>query len=315
MFMESNDSLPRVCIIGGANVDVIGIPEGSFIPRDSNPGRVSISCGGVGRNIAENLSNLGIPVSLITVLGDDPNGKLIMNQSDLSGINMDGSIVIKNGSTSVYLAILDEKGDMLSAVSCMDIYEEMTPDHLEKQRSIIDGSDLCLIDTNLPRHIIEYILKSFTPGAFMLDTVSSSKAIRASRVLGHFHIIKPNRIEAEVLWGKPIKNTDDAFEACRYFISLGISKVFITLGKDGVCFSDGNTYGHFAPPPSLITNATGAGDAFSAALAYCCLKGYGLEYTARFASAAAAITLAYEKTICPDLCVNNINRIIKEWKD
>jgi len=313
--MESNDSLHKVCIIGGANVDIIGIPYSSFTPRDSNPGKVSISCGGVGRNIAENLSHLGIATSLITILGDDPHGELILNQSAAAGINMEGSIIMNNHSTSVYLAILDEKGDMLSAVSHMDIYEEMAPEHLEKQRGIIDSCDLCLLDTNLPQHIIEYIVTSFTPGAFMLDTVSSNKALRASRVLGHFHTIKPNRVEAEALWGKPIKNMEDAFEACRYFIALGIRQVFITLGQDGVCFSNGKVFGHFTPPPSPIVNATGAGDAFSAALAYCYIQGYDLEYTAKFASAAAAITLAHEKTICPNLCVDNINRLIKEWKD
>lgn len=315
IFLESNDSLHKVCIIGGANVDIIGIPDSRFTPRDSNPGRVSISCGGVGRNIAENLSHLGIATSLITFLGDDHNGKLILDQSALSDINMEGSTIMSNQSTSVYLAILDENGDMLSAVSHMDIYDKITPVHLEKQRRIIDSCDLCLLDTNLPQHIIEYILTSFTPGAFMLDTVSSSKALRAGHVLGHFHTIKPNRVEAEVLWGKPIRSMDDAFEACRFFISLGISQVFITLGQDGVCFGNGKVYGHFAPPPSPIVNATGAGDAFSAALAYCYLKGYPIEYTARFASAAAAITLAHEKTICPSLCVDSINCIIKEWKN
>jgi pseudouridine kinase len=314
MFVGNNDFSPNVCIIGGANVDIIGIPEGSFTPRDSNPGRVSISCGGVGRNIAENLSHLGITTSFITALGDDLNGELILNQSAISGINMEGSIIISNHSTSVYLAILDENRDMLSAVSHMDIYEKMTPVHLEKQRGIIDSCDLCLLDTNLPKYIIEYILESFTPGAFMLDTVSSSKALRASQVLGHFHTIKPNRVEAEALWGKPIRSMEEAFEACRFFISLGIRQVFITLGQNGVCFSNGSIYGHFISPPSPIANATGAGDAFSAALAYCYLKGYTLENAARFASAAATITLAYEKTICPNLCVDSINRIIKEWK-
>lgn len=312
--MKDDNFSPTVCVIGGANIDIIGIPKGSFTPRDSNPGRVSISCGGVGRNIAENLSLLGIKTSFITALGDDMYGKLILNQSDVSGINMEGSMIIENQSTSVYLAILDENKDMLSAVSHMDIYDEFTPAHLEKQRRIIDGCDLCLLDTNLSQNIIEYIVESFTPGAFMLDTVSSSKALRASRVLGRFHTIKPNRVEAEALWGKPIISVEDAFEACKFFISLGTRQVFLTLGENGVCYSNGRICGHFTPPPSPIANATGAGDAFNAALAYCYLKGYTLENTARFASAAATLTLAYEKTICPNLGVESINRIIKEWK-
>ena len=56
-----------VAIVGGANVDIQGFPYNSLIYRDSNPGKVEFSLGGVGRNIGENLTRLGIPVKLISV--------------------------------------------------------------------------------------------------------------------------------------------------------------------------------------------------------------------------------------------------------
>ncbi len=312
--MKSNTFSPKVCVIGGANIDIIGIPNGSFIMKDSNPGIISMSCGGVGRNIAENISLLGVQTHLITALGNDMYGELILKQSSSSGINMEGTFIIDNCNTSVYLAILDKDKDMITAISHMDIYGEVTSDHLESQRQLIDSCDICLLDTNLPRHIIEYIVKSFAPGVFMLDTVSSRKALRAKSVLGHFHTIKPNKVEAEALWGKPVQTIADAHEACSYFISLGIKQVFITLGQNGVYYSNGQVSGHFVPPPSPVANATGAGDAFSAALAYCHINAYSIDKAAIFASAAASLALSHKKTICPELCVDNINRIIKEWK-
>ncbi|MEI8181049.1 PfkB family carbohydrate kinase, partial [Aestuariivirga sp.] len=66
--------MPRVIVIGGANVDIKGRSRGSFVAGTSNPGEVTVSAGGVGRNIAENLARLGISVSLVTALGQDANG-------------------------------------------------------------------------------------------------------------------------------------------------------------------------------------------------------------------------------------------------
>ncbi|MCA3574619.1 MAG: carbohydrate kinase, partial [Aestuariivirga sp.] len=63
--------MARVIVIGGANVDIKGRSSGPFVQGTSNPGEVTVSAGGVGRNIAENLSRLGVSVSLFTALGDD----------------------------------------------------------------------------------------------------------------------------------------------------------------------------------------------------------------------------------------------------
>ena len=49
----------RICVIGGANADIIATSFGVFVPNDSNPGSVRLTAGGVGRNIAHNLALLG----------------------------------------------------------------------------------------------------------------------------------------------------------------------------------------------------------------------------------------------------------------
>ena len=57
-----------VTIVGGANLDITGAPFAALIDRDSNPGLVTAAPGGVGRNIAENLARLGVPVKLLTAV-------------------------------------------------------------------------------------------------------------------------------------------------------------------------------------------------------------------------------------------------------
>ena len=59
--MSNEKNLPYAVVCGGVNID---IGAHSFAPlrdRDSNPGRVELSLGGVGRNIAHNMRLLGVP--------------------------------------------------------------------------------------------------------------------------------------------------------------------------------------------------------------------------------------------------------------
>ena len=62
-------SVKPITVIGGANVDLCGSAIGPVVPKDSNPGRVRMTAGGVGRNIAESLARLGLPVRLICAPG------------------------------------------------------------------------------------------------------------------------------------------------------------------------------------------------------------------------------------------------------
>ena len=77
-----------ICVVGGANVDIFLSPYKKLKLRDSNPGQLRISCGGVGRNIAENLARLGNDVKLLTVLGNDGNAELIKSNAKQCGIDL-----------------------------------------------------------------------------------------------------------------------------------------------------------------------------------------------------------------------------------
>ena len=89
-----------IAIVGGANMDIQGFPYEKFIPRDSNPGKIKVSLGGVGRNIGENLVKLGIETRLLSVIGDDPYGYAILKEAKLIGLDMRDTLVLKGESTS-----------------------------------------------------------------------------------------------------------------------------------------------------------------------------------------------------------------------
>lgn len=301
-----------VSIVGGTNIDIQGIPFNKLIPKDSNMGEVKISLGGVGRNIGENLVKLGVNTKLISVLGDDPYGIRILDDSKSKGLDMDDSLILEGEDTSIYLSILDESHDMALALSSMEIYNKMTVEFIKTKNHIIENSMICIIDTNIPIDVIEYILLNNRKTIFMLDTVSTSKAKKVKDFIGYFHTIKPNRLEAEVLTGMTIQDNKDLKKAAEYFFEKGVKRVFITLGAKGVYYNDGTTEGLLDNPKINIVNATGAGDAFVAALAYSYLSDMKIDDAVRFAQAASIVALSHEDTINPNMSIENINLKMKE---
>ena len=80
----------KVCVIGGANIDITATSRSQFVARDSNPGTVRLSFGGVGRNIAHNLTLLGDSVYFVTRFGGDAFGQML--QVSCREIGMDISL-------------------------------------------------------------------------------------------------------------------------------------------------------------------------------------------------------------------------------
>ncbi len=303
---------PYVTVIGGANMDIQGFPKENLIPGDSNIGTVKMSLGGVGRNISENLVRLGIETKLISVLGDDVYGSKILEESGIIGLDMSDCLILKGESTSTYLAVLDETHDMSVAISSMDIYERMTVDFIEEKKYVIDNSKLCILDTNIPKNVIEYLLNNHKNTDFFLDTVSTAKAKRVKSLIGNIHTLKSNKIEIEAITGIQINNDNDLKMNCEYLLNMGVKKIFITLGKDGVFYCDDSTMESIKAKNIKPVNATGAGDAFMAALIYCYLNDIPIDESARIATAASVVALSHENTINPTISIENIYLKLEE---
>lgn len=301
-----------ISVVGGANIDMQGFPNDRLVFHDSNPGKIKISLGGVGRNIAENLVKLGVNTKLISVVGADPYGLKILEEAKSIGLDMEDSLVMKGEATSIYLSMLDESGDMVAAISYMDIYEKLTVDFIKQKMNVIQNSKLCIIDTNIPSEVIEYILMNNNDIDFFLDTVSTAKAKKVKDLIGYFHTIKPNKIEAELLTGIAIKNEDDLKRASEHFLQKGVKRVFISLGDNGVFYNDGYNMNHMKTPKAKVVNSTGAGDAFMAALAYGHFHGMNIDEMTKMAIAASLIAISHEDTINPCMSIESIKLMMKE---
>lgn len=289
-----------IVVLGAVNIDIGGYPDEAPIAYDSNPGGVSISYGGVGRNIAHNIRLLDLSVKFITAFGDDSHATGLTEHLSSLGIDISDSLRTVNASTSTYLFITDEKGDMKLAVSDMRIYDSLTPDYLAGKMDCINQASALILDANLSAEAVAYAVRHCTVPVFA-DPVSCKKAKKLLPVLSGLHTVCPNRLEAEVLSGISIQTDADIRKAASCLLSKGIRRVFLTLGSKGLYCTDGSEECFLPPLPSKLVNATGAGDAFTASLAYSYNAGFSLSETARFGLAAAAIAVESKDTINPEL--------------
>lgn len=288
----------RVVVVGGANTDVVGASFKELRARDSNPGRIRTSAGGVGRNVAENLARLGVKVDLVTAFGDDEAGRALRSSCRVRGIGVAASIVATDLPTAHYLAVLDENHDMAVAVNDMRVLDRLTAEALADpdRLMLLLAADLVVADANLSAEALE-LLAGIVRAPILLEPVSAAKAPRAARVLSRLASVTPNVLEAVALLGHEVVGPGGALEAARELVEIGVRAAFVTCGADGTAWADANGSGTLAAPPVEVANASGAGDAFCAGVAYALLAGAGARDAARIGTALAAFALTDEDTV------------------
>ncbi len=287
-------------VVGGANVDIGGRSASALVPGDSNPGRVRLSLGGVGRNIAHDLSLLGADVRMLTALGEDLYGQKLFQACTEAGIDMSAALRLHDQRTSTYLYIARPDGEMELAVSDMDICAKITPEYLASHYALLQNARVIVCDANIPAESLHYLATHFTAPIFC-DPVSTAKAERLRPILGRLHTLKPNRLEAELLSGVGIETRADAEAAARVLLDRGLRRVVISMGSAGCCAATREETLWLPNLPAQMVNTTGCGDAFMAALVWAYLQDLDLEESLRAALAAAAITLESAETISPEL--------------
>jgi pseudouridine kinase len=258
---------------------------------------------------------MGVDTRLISVIGDDAYGAKILEEARQTGLNMQDTLILRGEQTSTYLSILDHAMDMVLAINQMDIMDRMTLDFVKSKRHVIQNAALCILDTNLPVGVLEYVLNTFRNTVFFLDTVSTAKARKAQELVGRFHTIKPNQLEAEILSGISIRDEADLERAVRILCGKGVQNVFISLGEEGIFYGNGEVFRRLRTPKAKIANATGAGDAATAGLAFGYLRAESIDEMAKLAMAASIIALASESTINPAMSEALLYSKVKELND
>ena len=279
----------KICVIGGANVDITATTLNAFIPNDSNPGTIRLSSGGVSRNIAHNLALLGDEVTFLTIFGGDTFGWFTADGCRKAGFDISLCDTAPVGTRSVFLCINNVDGEMIGGVSDMNTVTGVTPEWLEQKLQKVEDVDVYVADTNLPVDTLAYLIDHVDKPLYV-DAVSKAKAPKIIAALKHskrkkIHTVKCNLMEAETLLNQK-----------------GIGRFFVSLGADGLDVIVGKKKSHFPALPCVNVNATGAGDSLMAGIIHA-----GPEAPIE---EAATIGLKCAKLTCE--CPDTVNKQLRQ---
>ena len=289
----------KIAVLGASNIDLIGNSKDKLIFKDSNIGSLERVLGGVGRNIAENLVRLGLDVEFLSVFGDDEFASSLKKSCDELGISHKHSLTLDNTMTSTYLAIMNKYNDLALGLSAMDIYDSLPNSFIEERLDIIGKHEYCVLETNFPRATLDIVTEELPDVKFALEAVSAKKALRAKSLLKRLYILKCNHLEAELLSGLKMDYESDYEKMVEHFLNIGVQKVFITLGKDGVVYGDQNEINVARNNVVTPVNTNGAGDAFMAGILYGEKKKMELYETVQFGAACASLAIQNKNAVNP----------------
>ncbi len=294
--------MPEVIVIGGANLDVKGRSAGGFVPRTSNPGRVVTTVGGVARNIAANLAHLDVKSALISAVGSDQAGRRILDVTRQAGVDV-AMVKRVEGASGSYLAVLDDKGELVAAISGMTCLEALTGADLEAQAMRLQSASLIAADCNLAVDCLDWLF-AFTDEnriRLLIEPVSVPKSQKLKQLKrgGRAFAITPNADQFAALTGGTVEEpgTIAALHA------MGYANIVVHRGAAGATVSDGTGVPVAVEAREIdhVADVTGAGDAAVAGLICGFLEGYDLVWSARLGQAAAAIKIASAASVSPGL--------------
>jgi pseudouridine kinase len=293
----------HVLVIGAAGLDIKGRTYVPLQTATSNPGQIRNSFGGVGRNLAENLARLEVETVLLTAVGDDASGDLIMAQCSAAGVNMRHTLQVEAARTGTYMTILDEHGDLALAVSDYDIMQQISSDYVESRRHLFEAAQLVVIDLNLAPVTIDTItaLCQLYAVPLCVEPTSVAHTAKIQHMLKSVYLMTPNVAEAQVLVQSTVADAEQGILVARDIVRQGVETVAVTLGALGVAYANAESSGHIDVPIMQVTDATGAGDALSAGLIFGIVHDMALDEAIRLGIAAARLTLQSSETVLPTL--------------
>ena len=302
-----------VVVIGGTNIDIIGYAKNEFSYATSNIGDILYTPGGVSSNIAHNLANLDVPVTLLTAVGDDFYGKLLVEKNLSFGVDISNVLVKENASTGTYLAILDNMGELASAICNTDVLDYIDVSYLKSKIDIIRKASILVCDTNIPKKSIEYLVslsrKYNIP--IVIEPVSCAKSKKILDTLDGIYMITPNFDELCTINNvSNIDNSDDnILKLSKNLIHSGVSNVLVTCGSRGVCFTNRDTSIFLDSIKTDIVNVTGAGDSLVSGILYGMHNNYDIVDCIKYGICAATITIQSKDTVSCNLNEDSIRKL------
>jgi ribokinase len=302
----SGRAASRIVVVGSLNADLT-----IYCDRLPQPGETvhgnsfAVNPGGKSANQAVAASKLGGQVSLVGAIGDDPNGAMLLESTARAGVDVSRVRRAADAATGVAVISVDAVGENSIIISA-GANGALTPADVQGAADVFnDAAVVCLcLEVGLDT-VAAAAQAGHDAGATVLLNLSPYAEVPGALV-GLTDVLLVNAHEASLFLGKeamPGSNLDAAeWEPVRkQFADRGLQRVLVTLGAHGSVVLDSlaacTQQITLIPPTKVVAvDTTGAGDAFTGAVAARLAGGESLAEAAAFASVAAALAATKKGT-------------------
>ncbi|MGW5663762.1 ribokinase [Streptomyces sp. NPDC003758] len=275
-------------VVGSANADlVIGVERRPAAGETVLGSDLAVHPGGKGANQAVAAARLGARTALLARVGDDAHGRLLLDAQRAAGVDTVG-VLVGGAPTGVALITVDPSGDNSIVVS-PGANGRLAPEDVRAAQGLLHASRVVSAQLEIPLETVEEVVRNLPSGTRFVLNPSPPRPLPAE-VLAACDPLIVNEHEARVIAGDELGGAPEDW--ARALLALGPRSVVVTLGAEGALVA---ADGSMTRVPSVKVDAvdtTGAGDAFTAALAWRLGTGAALPEAAAYAArvGAAAVT-------------------------
>lgn len=297
-----------VLLIGASLMDTKGKPTAGLEPGTSNPAAIRSTLGGTARNVAENLARLGSEVILVSSVGDDYAGHMVLDETAEAGVNLEHLLVVPGARTGSYIAVLDETGRLSVALDDTSVMLHITPEIVLGLEALFEDAYAVVIDGSLSvetmRTAVELARKYRRP--IVADPSSTRLAPKLKPYVPHIGLIVPNELEASFLCGCDYPGYDPAASLllARDLVGQGVDTAVVTLSDYGLVYATSEESGHIPAKYTDMVDSTGTGDAITAAIIFGRMNDLPTIECMRLGAAAAGLTLQSGESVVKDLSLD-----------
>ncbi len=281
---ESTIARSGVTILGSANLDIV-----FSVDRIPLPGETLLAesaeryPGGKGLNQAVAAARAGALTAFIGALGTDDAGDLLA--ATIADAGIDSSRVRREAMpTGQAFIVVDRAGEntIIVASGANSSVSALGPADDE----VLSRTEVLLMQLELPFAVVaEAAATARAFGSVVMLNAAPARSLPGA-LFACLDVLIVNEHEACLVGG-----AEDLAEACTVLAAL-VPRLIVTLGSAGsVLYEHGTEIARIVAPRVTAVDATGAGDTFCGAFAAAIAEGQAFQPAARFATAAAALSV------------------------
>ena len=293
-----------ILVIGATFVDIKGFPYDNYLPTGRNAGRVEYVHGGVARNVVEDIANIELRPTFLSIVDDTPMGDAVVQKLRNHKVNTDYVLTRPDGM-GTWLAVFDNNGDVAGSISKRPNMYPIAELLTEKGEEIFSTVSSVVLEIGLDKEIVKSTLSLAKTHHVKALALVANMSIAAERrdLLQQFDCVICNQQEAGILFlddyeGKTPEEMRDIL--AQRIQAARIPSMVVTMGAEGAVYASVLGEAGICPARKVqVKDTTGAGDAFCAGVAIGMTYGKTMAESVEIGTTLAASVITSSENVCP----------------